>query len=312
VPSELFKEETNNTGIYQWASLSTVISTKKGHHAISQGELVSSWNEGKRTFYKFQTNQPVHAIPTWLSVPYAPLSQKTRGTTLNVYSPQKNEAAQINIKAMADTLTWFAENITPYTGAQLNLVAAPDIGSGGYALPQIMLIKHTIGFRARPSKNAGFDQRYRRAVHETAHQWFGHGIGNGVLQDRSFLRESMAKYIELVIIEKHYGEKAMLALIEIEQKRYQLSQRNNMQIPVALIDATQEHDMHSRATLAFAKLRETVGDKLITSALKSLWMQHAYPKKTANSMDFVRTLKRHSAAKHHPLINELFLSTVKM
>jgi ABC-2 type transport system permease protein len=310
-PSQLFQEETNDTGTYQWASLTTIISTKTGHHAISQGELVSSRNEGTRSFFKFETKQPVHAIPTWMSVPYAPLSQKTQGTTLNVYSPQKNEAAQVNIKAMADTLTWFAENITPYPGAQLNLVAAPDIGAGGYALPQIMLIKNTVGFRAKPSTDASFDQRYRRAVNETAHQWFGHGIGNGVQKDRSFLSESLVKYIELVIIEKHYGEKAMLALVEVEQERYDLSQRNNMQPPVALIDATQEHDIHARATLAFTKLREAISDKPITAALKSLWLQHAYPKTPATSMDFVRALKRHSAAKHHPLINELFLSNTK-
>jgi hypothetical protein len=311
-PLELFKEEANEAGTYQWASLSTVISTKAGHHAISQGELINSWNEGQRSFFKFQTKQPVHAIPTWLSVPYAALTQETQGTKLNVYSPQNNEATQINIKAMADTLTWFAENIAPYSGAQLNLVAIPDIGSNGYALPQIMLIKHTVGFRAKPSTDAGFDQRYRRAVNETAHQWFGHGIGNGVPTDRSFLSESLVKYIELVTIEKHYGNEAMLALVQLEQERYDLSQRSNLQTPVALVDAIQAHDMHSRATLAFAKLRETVGDKPITRALKSLWLQHAYPNIPATSMDFVRALKRHSAAKLHPVIDELFLSHVKI
>jgi len=307
-PSEIFKEEVNKTGTYQWASLNTVISTELGHHAISQGELVSSWSEDQRSFFKFQTKQPVRAIPTWLSVPKAALSQTTQGTTLNVYSQNKNEATQIHIKAMADTLTWFAQNISPYTGAQLNLIAAPDIGDSGYALPQIILIKNTVGFRARPSKDAGFDQRYRRAVNETAHQWFGHGIGNGVATDRSFLSESMAKYVELVIIEKHYGNESMLALVELEQEHYDLSQRNNLQTSVALVDAIQAHDMHSRATLAFAKLRETVGDKPITAALSSIWLQHVYPNIPATSMDFVRALKRHSATKYHPLINELFLS----
>jgi len=310
-PSELFKEERKKAGTYQWASLSTIISTKLGHQAISQGELVNNWNEDQRSLFKFETKQPVRAIPTWLSVPYDALSQKTQGTTLNVYSPLKNEATQIHIKAMADTLTWFAENIAPYTGDQLNMVAAPDIGSAGYALPQIILIQNTVGFRARPSKDAGFDQRYRRAVHETAHQWFGHGIGNGVAEERSFLSESLAKYIELVILEKHFGEEAMLALIEIEQERYDLNQRNNMQISGALVDATQEHNVHSRATLVFAQLRESVGDEPITAALKSLWLQHAYPKSPATSMDFVRALKRQSAVKHYALINDLLLKNQK-
>ena len=311
-PSKIFKEVKNETGTYQWASLSTVISTKLGHQVISQGELISTWNKDQRAFFKFQTKQPVHSIPTWLSVPYDKVSQKTQETTLNVYSPLNNEAAQIHIKAMADTLTWFAENITPYTGARLNIIAAPDIGDSGYALPQIILIKNTVGFRAKPSKEAGFDQRYRRAVNETAHQWFGHGIGNGVTKDRSFLSESLTKYVELVILEKHYGEKAMLALVQIEQERYDLSQRNKLQMSVALVDAIHTHDVHSRATLAFAKLRETVGDKPITAALKLLWLQHVYPNTPATSMDFVRALKRHSATKHHPLINELFLSKVKI
>ncbi len=310
-PSALFQDETSAAGTYQWASLSTVISTQKGHNAISQGELVSSWQEGQRSYFKFETKKPVRAIPAWLSVPFSAMSQNTLGTTLNVYAPEKKEAAQVNLKAMVDTLAWFTKHISPYSGAQLNLVAAPDIGTGGYALPQVTLINNTLGFRAKPSLNAGFDQRYRRAVHETAHQWFGHGLGNGVNEERSFLVESMAKYVELVIIEKHYGVNAMLALVELEQKRFESSQRNNLQAPVALVDATQEHDIHSRATLVFAKLRKLVGDEAITAALKSLWLQHAYPKTPATSMDFIRALKRSTSQKHHILINELFLSTVK-
>lgn len=310
-PSVIFKDATNKTGNYQWTSLSTVISTQKDHHAISQGKLVNSWQDKDRVYFKYQTKGPIRAIPTWLSVPYPAISQNTQGATLNVYSPVINEAARVNLKAMADTLAWFSEHIIPYSGAQLNLVAAPDIGSGGYALPQIMLINYTVGFRAAPTLNAGFDQRYRRAVHETAHQWFGHGLGNGVHTDRSFLSESMAKYVELVIIEKHYGKEAMLALVEIEQKRFDNSKRNNMQKPVALVDATQKHDLHSRSTLVFVELRETVGDKNIIAALKLLWQQHAYPNTPATSMDFVRALKIHSTAVHHSLINELLLSNGK-
>lgn len=160
-------------------------------------------------------------------------------------------------------------------------------------------------------KTQVFDPRYRRAVHETAHQWFEYGINNGVNEEPSFLNKSLAKYIEIILIEKHYGEKAMLSLIELEQKRYELSQRNNIQVPVALIDANQKHDIHSRATLAFAKLRKTIGDKPIIATLKTLWRQHAYPNTPATSMDFVRALKRHVTSTDHQLIDELFLNKTK-
>ena len=308
LPSVLFKDETNNSGAYQWSSLSTVISTLKGHYAISQGELISSWQDNKRSYFKYQTKKPVRAIPAWLSVPYSAVSKTIKGTTINVYTPHKNQAAQLHIKAITDTLDWFAKHISPYNAAQLNLVATPDLGPAGYTLPEIILISEKFGFRAVPSSNAGFDQRYRRAVHETSHQWFGHGIGNGVPEDHSFLAESLVKYIELVLLEKHYGREAMLSLVEYEQKRFDLSERNNLQAPVALVDAMQDHDVYSRATLAFAKLRETVGDKAIIAALKSLWLQHAYPNTPATSMDFVRALKHISLQEHHSLINELLLS----
>jgi len=100
----------------------------------------------------------------------------------------------------------------------------------------------------------------------------------------------------------------MLALVEIAQKRFDLSQRNNFQTSMALVDAIQEHDVLSRATLVFAELRETVGDRNIIAALKSLWAQHAYPKTPATSMDFVRALKRNTAEEHHALINKLLLT----
>ena len=159
MPSVLFKDETNNSGAYQWSSLSTVISTLKGHYAISQGELISSWQDNKRSYFKYQTKKPVRAIPAWLSVPYSAVSKTIKGTTINVYTPHKNQAAQLHIKAITDTLDWFAKHISPYNAAQLNLVATPDLGPAGYTLPEIILISEKLGFRAVPSSNAGFDQR---------------------------------------------------------------------------------------------------------------------------------------------------------
>jgi aminopeptidase N len=225
-------------------------------------------------------------------VPFDAISMEQGHVKLQVFTPNKGEAAELNLKAMADTIDWFATNITPYRAKQLTLVDVPWVGSTGYATPQVMLIHDNVGFRARPSIGAGFDQRYRRAVHETAHQWFGHDIGNGVNNDRAFLIESMAKYIELVLLEKHYGKTAVDGLIAYEKTRYQQRTLTDIGKSVALIDATQGYDQYSRATLVFAKLRETVGDKVIISALKALWQAHGYPNSPANSMDFVRSLKR--------------------
>ncbi|MBE8167831.1 MAG: hypothetical protein HAW66_05660 [Shewanella sp.] len=95
--------------------------------------------------------------------------------------------------------------------------------------------------------------------------------------------------------------------MEYERSRYIQRQRNNFEDNVALIDATESHDQYSRATLAFAKLREQIGDKPIVLALNNLWKNHSYPRQPAHSMDFVKSLIKHSKPEHHPLINQLFL-----
>ena len=213
------------------------------------------------------------------------------------------------MQAMQDTLDWMTQHIAPYRGTALSLLAMPDMGATGYALPQLIMINHRVGFRAEPSADAGFDQRYRRAVHETAHQWFGHDLGNGVLADSAFLVESLAKYIELVLIEQRYGTKAMQALVEYERERYALAVRRSTQPSSALVDATASHDLYSRATLVFAILRQQLGDAVVRQALQQLWQQHAYPQTPATSMDFVRALQAQLTAPQQQLVAQLLLGT---
>ncbi|WP_416307862.1 M1 family aminopeptidase [Neptunicella sp. SCSIO 80796] len=313
-PSELFKQGQQLQDEYQWTMLNTKISTVKGQYAIAQGQLTSRTEDNGRVYFHYQTRQPVRNIPAWLSVPDSMLTASVPSTgnspiTLNLFSTTKNAAAQLNLKAMIDTLNWFSDNIAPYRASQLSLVALPEIGTTGYALPQIILIGDRVGFRATPSASAGFDQRYRRAVHETAHQWFGHDLGNGVLKDSTFLVESMAKYVELVLIEQTYGRQAMLALVDYERGRFNNVERGNVQKTLALVDATQPHDMYSRATLVFYQLRNVLGDKIITGTLKQLWQQHAYPNTPATSMDFVRALKQQSPKEQQQLIDDMLLGT---
>jgi len=306
LPSTFVTSE-DETNAYTWATLSSVVSTKVGHHVIAQGKLVEQWQDKQRAYFKFQTGEPIRAIPSWVSVPFSATTQQANGITLNVYAPLKNEATQLHLDAMADTIAWFTKHVVPYRANQLHIISAPDDGPSGYALPQIMLVSDKLAFRATPTPNAGFDQRYRRAVHETAHQWFGHDIGNGTPLDRSFLIESLAKYVELVLIEQYQGPEAMQALVAYEQQRFDNANRNNYNAPQALIDATQTHDIYSRATLVFATLRQAIGDQPISDALKALWSAHAYPKTPATSIDFVHALKGKTLAKHHQLIDQLFL-----
>ncbi|MDP2714350.1 M1 family aminopeptidase [Rheinheimera sp.] len=297
------------TAQYDWVNLHSVVSTDIGQTPLAQGELVRQWQQHGRQYAEFQTRGPIRNALAWYSISGQTLSRQHGATRLTLYSPLINAAAELNMQAMQDTLDWMTQHIAPYRGTALSLLAMPDMGATGYALPQLIMINHRVGFRAEPSADAGFDQRYRRAVHETAHQWFGHDIGNGVLADSAFLVESLAKYVELVLIEQRYGSAAMQALVEYERERFALAVRRSTQQRSALVDATASHDLYSRATLVFAILRQQLGDAVISQALRQLWQQHAYPKTPATSMDFVRALQAQVKPQQQQLVQELLLGT---
>ena len=231
-------------------------------------------------------------LPALIAVPWQQQSSTAAGVPLQIYSPEFNTATDLTMQAMRDTVQWFSQQIGAYPGDALRLVIMPDIGPTGYALPQLVLINHRVGVRAKPSEDAPFSQVYRRAAHETAHQWFGHGIGNGVPGDGAFLVESLAKYAELVLLEQRFGRAAMQGLVDYEQQRYARAQAGSLAAASSLIDADESYDQYSRATLVFAKLRAELGDFI--AALRQLWQQHRYPATPASSMDFVRALRAQS------------------
>ncbi|RVU40151.1 hypothetical protein EOE67_07835 [Rheinheimera riviphila] len=307
-PSVLAATATPASARYDWAQLETIISVPQGYQGIAAGKLIRQWQQQNRQYFHYKTTDAVRNLPAVIAVPWQPQQAIQDGIQLEIYSPTYNAATELNMQAMQQTLHWFSQQVGAYPGDALRLVMMPDVGPTGYALPQLVLINHRVGVRAVAAADAGFSQVYRRAVHEVAHQWFGHGIGNGVPGDGAFLVESLAKYAELVLIEQHFGIDAMQALVDFEQQRYSRALAGSRSEQKSLVDADESYDQYSRATLVFAKLRATVGDAVITAALRQLWQQHRYPATPASAMDFVRALQAHSPQSAQPLIHSLLLT----
>lgn len=270
----------------------TKVSVPRGYHAIAPGELVRSWEGGGRSHFEFRTDRAIRNLPMVFALPWSPMRWSVGDLQAVIYSPDPIPANDASLLGMRDTLAWLDREIAPYPGKTLRLVAAPEFGPGGFAVPQAIMISHRRGFRARPAHDAGFNQTYRRAVHETAHQWFGHLLGYGIAEERAFLVESLAKYVELVMVERRYGKQAAQALVAWEADRYSRARLTPEQSSVPLIDAEDTEDMYSRATLAFACLRRRAGDAAIIAALRNIAASAEETERPVRSLDFVHALKR--------------------
>ncbi|GAA0363618.1 hypothetical protein GCM10009092_30040 [Bowmanella denitrificans] len=296
---------------YQWSSMDTQISTPLGYQSFTQGELIRSWQQDNRQYRRFVTNQPVRNIQGFIAAPLALSSRVIQGLTLQVaYQPGHQANVPMTLDAMAQTVEFLSTHINPYNGKTLTLIEKPDLSPTGYALPQLILIGSRVGFRSLQNHVMPYSQAYRRAVHETAHQWFGHALGNGIEQDSAFLVESLAKYIELVMLERQQGQSAMQALVSYEKQRYLNAEQHNRQPMRSLISAESPHDQYSRATLVFARLRQAIGDQPILAALQSLGRAHNYPKPPASSIDFIQALIN-QVPEQRALIDMLFTSQVE-
>lgn len=295
---------------YQWSQMETRLSTPLGYQGFTQGELVKSWQLDGRQYRLFKTRRPVRNVQGFIAAPLTLSSRQLGSTLLQVaHLPQHQANVPLTLDAMADTVAFLSEHIGPYNGGTLTLVEKPDIGPTGYALPQLMLIGSRVGFRALQTDSQDFSQAYRRTVHETAHQWFGHWLGNGIEQDSAFMVESLAKYVELVMLEQHQSPAAMQALVAYERQRFLAADSRRREAPVSLISAEQNYDQYSRATLVFARLRQEVGDAPILQALKTLGRERSYPAGPASSLDFVQALLSEAPGQRE-LIERLFTQPV--
>lgn len=287
------------------AHLETRVSVPRGHQAIAPGELVRSWQMGDRSYFQFRTDRAIRNLPMVFALPWSAQRWPVGTLQADIYAPERISADDANLLGMRDTLAWLDREIAPYPGKTLRLVAAPEFGSGGFAVPQAMMISHRRGFRARPAPGAAFNQAYRRAVHETAHQWFGHLLGYGIAEERAFLVESLAKYAELVMVERRYGKQAAQALVAWEADRYSRARLTPEQSSVSLIDAEDTEDMYSRATLAFSCLRSRAGDPAIIGALRDIAASGEATGRPARSLDFVLALKRASGRANERAVDAL-------
>ncbi|MDC8829655.1 M1 family aminopeptidase [Alteromonas gilva] len=298
----------------------SIVSTPTDQLGLAQGRLIKTWQQQGRSYREYDTQRPIRNIPVWMATTATSkpdtLAIADQSVKLNFVNLTDNSASnalvqveQVHTQAVSDTLEWFAQHLTPYPYAQLSVVFTPEFGPSGYALPQLILLSHRLAVRAKPSAEAGFDQRYRRMVHETAHQWFGHTLGYGVNADGSFLIESLAKYAELVMVEQRFGKATMQALVDYERHRYQHYLRGNLTATAAIIDATSNADVYSRATLVFAQLRELVGDEKITAVLRDLLQRNKPGTHSVTSFDFVDLLVAQTPPENKQAVTDLLLSS---
>lgn len=282
----------------------TLISTDSSHIAVGQGKLTQMWNEGERAYYRYSTNENIYNELAWFTFPLFVKSKEVKGVRISIYTSEKNEEVENNWEAIGATIRWLTDNIVQLDAEQLNFISTPNLGWESYSIPQVIMVNQLVGFRSHLKTGMSFDPRFRIFAFNTAKQWFGyHTSNNGQL-----FSDSLAKYVELVMLEKQYGKRVVNEVVKIETKRLELPSKHALKNKKPLISEVAGYLSRVKATIIFTKLRDFIGDEVILSAIRNIRTRSNYRKEAPSLLDFVDELKKITPEKNHTTIENLFIT----
>jgi hypothetical protein len=290
---------------YKWATIETKVSTSVDHMAVAPGELINSMTVNNRNEFHYKTQQAIRKLQPIVSGKLTLSKRDVDGTSLEVYHLKKHSSiAQEHLDSMADTLQYGNRHFDQYPAKQLRLFEMPNVlRMSGYAMPQIMLLDERLGFSVDRTDPDAFDHLYRRTAHETAHQWWGHGLDSAITEGGSMMVETLAVYTQAQLLNKKYGPEYMHRLLQYANDRYFFARGQSHESEKPLYRASENHLIYSKGTVAMNALQNRLGENKVNEALRIVLKNHRYPNKPATSLDFIQALNTVTSFNHKSFIN---------
>jgi len=290
---------------YKWATIETKISTSVDHVAVAPGELITRATVNNRNEFHYKTQQAIRKLQPIISGKLTLSKRDVDGTSLEVYHLKKHsDIAQEHLDSMADTLQYGNQHFDQYPAKQLRLFEMPNVlRMSGYAMPQMMLLDERLGFAVDRTNTDSFDHLYRRTAHETAHQWWGHGLDSAITEGGSMMVETLAVYTQAQLLNKKYGPEYMHRLLQYANDRYFFARGQSNEPEKPLYRASENHLIYSKGTVAMNALQNRLGENNVNEALRAVLKNHRYPNKPATSLDFIEALNTVTNFNHQSFIN---------
>jgi ABC-2 type transport system permease protein len=202
----------------------------------------------------------------------------------------------------AQTLDYCAKEFGAYPHKQLKLVEVPSSAFGGFAFPDTIVLSEGRSFLIDSRDANRPDLVARRVAHEVSHQWWGHQLVAANRGGSSLLTESLAKYTELMILERQHGRDAVRQLLEYELDRYLAGRAGEEQRERTLANVgDQPYVYYSKGALVLYAIRDLLGEHALNRALRAL-VAEKRDLSDATSADLVRHLHTVADARRMQLI----------
>ena len=278
-------------------NLDATISTAPNQTAVAPGRLVREWREGDRHLFHYRSDAPIVNRFGFASARYAIVK---RGNVSVFYDARHSANVPAMLDTARDTLAYCNREFGAYPHHQLKLVEVPAAWDfGGYALPDTILFseKRTFLVDARDANRP--DLVGRRVAHEVAHQWWGYQLVAASRGGATTLTESLAKYTELMVLERTRGRDQVARILTYEHDRYLKGRSGEEQREQPLVNAgEQPYLYYGKGAIVMLAIRDLIGEPATNLALRRLI---AVPSPTTN--DLVAQLRAVSNHAQYALVD---------
>jgi aminopeptidase N len=203
------------------------------------------------------------------------------------------------------TLAYCNREFAPYPHKQMKLVEVPASARfGAYATPDTILLNENRTMLIDLRDPARLDLLARRVAHEVGHLWWGYLLVPESRSGSTTLVESLAKYTELMILERLHGREQVRALLEYELDRYLAGRSGEEQRERTLMTArSQPYIYYSKGAIVFYAIRDLIGEASLNNALRR-FIGEERGRADATTLDLLRHLRAVSNDAQFALIDK--------
>ncbi len=302
----------------EWIRFDMTIATDGDQTAIAPGRLMRSWKHDGRNSFHYRSDG---LIPNQFAIGsgrYAVARETHRGVSIEIYHhPAHTQNVARIMRAASESMGYFIDNFGPYPHPHLRLVEVPAQyqSFSGFAQPGVIFLGENRGFLI-DSRDSQRDPRrldllYRRVAHEVAHQWWGHQLVATHGPGATILTESLAKYSEIVALEKAYGREQVRQLLTYELDLYLAGRTGQIGEEPPLVRAdNQSYLYYRKGALVMNALRDLLGERAVNTALRNLLIEQGGPDRRPTTAHLMQQLHAVATPAQHALIDEWMTGVV--
>ena len=294
-----------------WVNYEMIMSTDIEQIAITPGYLIKEWEEGKRKYFHYKMDKPIHNLFAFVSGKYERLEETWNGVDLEIlYHPKHNYNLKTMMDGMKKSIEYYSDLYGPYPYRQCRIIEFPRYASFAVSFPNTIPFSESIGFvmDVDPNDPEDLDMPFWVTAHEMGHQWWPHQASGGDVQGSAFLSEGLSEYSAVSLLAKEKGDKQLRKFLKYELDKYLMGRAmESRHEPSIMKTEGQQYIHYNKAGLMMYTLSDFIGKEKFNKALKTFMERFRYKSSPyADIGTFVKIVKENTPDDLQYLVDDTF------